>query len=126
MTYKEAEDKIIQAYFRDEIKPLQAQFCFCGTLANGDEWYIGDANYNGPQYIEMEHALFRGIEKIDGRRWSYNKNGRWDDKNPSITEAGLFNGMCAALDVLKQIHIDRGENIDPVPFKKRQLSESRF
>lgn len=126
MDYKTAEDKIIQAYFRDEIKPLQPQFCFCGTLAGGDKWYKGDVNYNYPEYHRMEMALFSGIEKIDGVNWCDNSRGEWDEENPSVSEDGLFNGMQEALKTLKKIHIDRGENIEPVPFKKRQLAESRF
>ena len=37
-------------------------------------------------------------------------------------EDKLFEGMCAALEVLKQIHKERGEDVDSVPeFKKRKL-----
>jgi hypothetical protein len=36
-------------------------------------------------------------------------------------ENALFNAMCNALEVLKQIHIAWGENVDETPvFKKRE------
>lgn len=37
LTYKQAESKIFDAYFRDEIRPLSPEFCFCGTLCNNSD-----------------------------------------------------------------------------------------
>jgi len=48
MTYKQAYDKIIDAYFKDEIKPMDSNFCFCGTLHGAKRgWRSGDKNYSG-------------------------------------------------------------------------------
>jgi hypothetical protein len=127
-TYKEQYDKIIDAYFKDEIKPLSSRFCFCGTICNGSpKWfcmprakhfdYLG---YKGQDFVRMEKALLgtmevtlrqingSGVISVDGTDKGY--------------EESLFNGMCAALEVLKKIHIERGEVIDQVPqFTKRVL-----
>lgn len=122
MTYNEAYDKIIQAYFRDEIKPYKANFCFCGTLCdNSYNWhgqthpvksksYHFDYNgYSGAEFVEMESALLgclSGKPQCDKPNW----------------ENALFLGMTAALEVLKQIHRERGEDVDSLPaLKKRKL-----
>lgn len=120
MTYNEAYNKIIDAYFKDEIKPMDTKFCFCGTLCDNTKvWYGGivlrlaSHGYNGKEFLDMEGALFGGIRKIDGLGWG----------SKAISEDALFSGMCAALDVLKNIHRERGENVDEVPqFTKRSLS----
>jgi len=119
LTYKEAYDKIIAAYFRDEIKPFSPSFCFCGTLCNGDKWYRGVSfptavihnpyyGYTGCQLGLMEKAL---LDKV----WHLGEiSDGWED--------AIFSGMCAALEVLKQIHKERGEDVDSVPvFTKREL-----
>ena len=36
MTYNEAYSKIIDAYFRDEIRAMDSNFCFCGTLTDAE------------------------------------------------------------------------------------------
>lgn len=120
LTYRQAYDKIIDAYFKDEIKPYSPKFCFCGTLCDNSMDWAKDSylsvmkgaphndfgNYTGFDYMMMERALFCQDGKLVGE----------------FTEEVLFTGMCAALEVLKQIHKDRGENVDNVPvFTKRNL-----
>lgn len=119
LTWPEAYDLIIQAYFKDEIKPYEPRFCFCGTLCNNNGAWSKDTcrlsrrndfgNYSGDEYTKMEEALFDHVER---------------SRLPSADyETRLFNGMSAALDVLKEIHRSRGENVDeiPTPFTKRLL-----
>lgn len=115
LNYKQAYDKIIQAYFKDEIKPMSPMFCFCGTLAGHRRWGKygeGDSGiYNREEYNQMEKALFIKLEGI------YNSPMQIDEDY----EEFLFEGMCAALEVLKEIHRSRGENVDEVPvFTKRK------
>ena len=115
--FSEQYDKIIDAYFKNEIKPYDAKFCFCGTLNNNDSrWCVSSflkfhadfGNYKGVEYVRMENALFESIE------YSLPNSPEYEDF--------LFKGMCAALEVLKQIHIEHGEVIDEVvPFTKREL-----
>jgi len=117
LTYKEAYDLVIEAYFRDEIRPLEAQFCICGTLCGNDSgWYLDsykpnyvNAGYTGRELKMIEEPLIDHF--ID------------DEDNPEYENA-LFNGMCAALEVLKKIHRERGENVDELPaLTKRQLEK---
>lgn len=122
MTYNEAYNKIIDAYFKDEIKPFDAQFCFCGTLCDSSaDWHIysheiitkarhNDFNgYTGHQFVMMEHALLEHVRCIGPG------NVRYEEK--------LFNGMCDALGVLKEIHRERGEDVDAMPaLTKRKLA----
>lgn len=123
MTYKQAYDKIIEAYFKDEIHPLDSSFCFCGTLCDNKTDWFGSARYfhfdshgyKGDDFVLMETALLDTIYPSD-TPVGFNCIG-----SPGYEQL-LFEGMCAALDVLKQIHIERGEAIDEVPeFTKRQL-----
>lgn len=126
MTYKEAYSKIIDAYFKDEIKPMKPLFCFCGTLCGSTEWYGGYAGnriasngYNGYELGRMEAALI-----FDDNPWRHLLADECFD-NPNYEDA-LFNGMCAALEVLKEIHRNRGENVDEVQtkFTKREKNEN--
>lgn len=126
-TYKQQYDKIIQAYFKDEIKPMSMNFCFCGTLADKvvdsadgsqEEWESKD--YTMPEFLKMEEALMIGLKA------NKNKNSGWNIFSARTSDADyeerLFEGMCAALEVLKKIHIERGEIIDEDPvFQKRKL-----
>lgn len=114
LTYKQAYDKIIEAYFKDEIKPYDPKFCFCGTLNKGcdDYWKTYDIKLDGIYYYgaelqKLEEALFSKLPRYC----------------PDRGEEKLFAGMCAALDVLKEIHRERGENVDELPtLTKRQLA----
>src|ERR1035438_8380540 len=103
LTYQEAYNKIIDAYFKDEIEPMDPEFCFCGTLSPDRFWYIcGNQKYNYSkiEYTLMEEALFSGFPEveyvgitdieIDGQIHNVEN---YEDK--------LFNGMCASLEVLK-------------------------
>jgi hypothetical protein len=120
MTYQEAYDLIIEAYFKDEIRPLDAKFCFCGTLAgNNIKWFVSPrtkhndfGNYKGIEYVRMEDALLGAMKNVIFNRSS------------PFYEEFLFEGMCAALEVLKDIHRSRGEDVDCRPaLKKRKLNK---
>jgi hypothetical protein len=117
LTYKQAYDKIIEAYFKDEIQPEDPQFCFCGTLCDNDaRWYgcrldgyhYSSHGYNGVDFVKMEKALCDQTRSLRKRDEGY--------------EDALFDDMSAALDVLKEIHRSKGENVDDLPaLKKRGL-----
>jgi hypothetical protein len=124
MKYSEAYDKIIQAYFNDEIKPNNTNFCFCGTLCGGKQWASrGLQNivwYSYEEFGEMEKALFSPWPHVVF--YANGMTGGRADELAEDYEEKLFVGMCAAIEVLKQIHITRGEIIDETPsFTKRQL-----
>lgn len=139
MTYKEASEMIIAAYFADQINVNNAEFCFCGTLCgNSERWAFPlpgeELPYSYDEYGRMEAALFsvfdvkwvcNGTIKILTPYRMHNFDQcRWFDRflTTQKGEQKVFEGMCAALDVLKQIHIERGEVIDEVPeFKQRPV-----
>lgn len=132
LTWPQAFNKITEAYIKDEIKPYDGEFCFCGTLAgfnafvgNSKGWYTNI--YKFDDLLEMEFALLSTIkEKTLGGGDIY---FQWEDnERPSVIrhpnyEDALFEGMCAALDVLKEIHRSRGEDVDEIQtqFTQRKL-----
>lgn len=125
LTYKQAYNKIIDAYFKDEIRPMSPKFCFCGTLAPDFFWAAQLENseeypYSTEEYRRMEQPLVLSI----GAKKSM--NGDWiapfQPINTPEYEENVFKGMCGSLEELKKIHIERGENVDEVPtFTKRSL-----
>lgn len=40
LTYRQAYDKIIDAYFKGEIRPMEAMFCFCGILSDNSSVWV--------------------------------------------------------------------------------------
>jgi len=123
LTYKEAYNKIIDAYFKDEIKPLDTNYCFCGTLSPNRGWdfQLNDCEYpySRTEYRRMELAL---LDKLSDCK-IVSKKGVYSFFPSHSYEKKLFSGMCAALEVLKQIHKDRGENVDEeTTFTKRVLT----
>ena len=126
LTYKEAYDKIIQAYFNDEIRPMNCKFCFCGTLSPDERWALKRTGsevvypYTYDEYNRMENALF-GITPLSStnRLRTFAERGPW---SAEVYENALFEGMCEALDELEEIHRERGEDVDSLPaLTKRQL-----
>lgn len=94
---------------------MESQFCFCGTLCdNTNSWFKipmarhNDSHgYKGKDFVKMETALLNKIG-VNGNYPQY--------------EDDLFAGMCASLEVLKDIHRSRGEDVDNVPvFTKRDV-----
>lgn len=130
LTYRQAYDKIIEAYFKDEIKPLMPNFCFCGTLNKNDSRYwIGFKRkedgfyYSGIELQKMEVELLVAMGKfLNINLYSINTRSEDIERHP-LYEAALFAGMSAALDVLREIHRSRGEDVDGefTPFTKREL-----
>lgn len=142
-TYQEQEKHLHEQYIAGLIEPFENKFCFCGNL-KGERDYeflsertpIGStfwpmASYTSYELLSMEHALLSEIHKgviEDKDEWEdddifncYLENGEDVNTHPNY-EAALFNGMVASLEILKQIHISRGEIIDTPPvFPKRTL-----
>ncbi len=131
LDYKTAYNKVIDAYFKDEIKILNCQFCFCGTLNNNDRLWVQNKEnlpYSYTEFSEMEKALFSTFSEIE---WINNgltdTMGDFDEDDCKDLienyEEKLFNGICAALDVLKQIHINRNDEtaLEDIQFTQRKL-----
>jgi len=144
LTYQQAYDKIIQAYFNDEIQPYNSDFCFCGTLADGaDNWCrwsdVTKSQYTAKQYSLMEIGLLGTISNIMGEHIPEMRDNVFANSTDKTDygslrkqleahekfEDALFQGMCAALEVLKQIHKERGEDVDNIstPFTQRKKEQ---
>lgn len=117
--YTEQWQKITEAYMRDEIKPWDDKFCFCGTLAgNTNNWHNGwdevdFGQYKAQHYDRMEMAL---LQKLSCRSFFLKPYREYENE--------VFEGMCDALEVLRQIHIEMGDPtaIDfGTPLQKRSL-----
>jgi len=135
MKYKEAYDKLINAYFKDQIKPYDRSFCFCGTIGRSYDLGWDHSKYSGLEYHNMEAALLDTIsiemtpfipEMRDNKfARSTNRSDLFEvrkklEAHPEYENA-IFEGFVNALEVLRKIHISRGEIIEPVKLTKRTL-----
>ena len=129
-TYEQQFNKITEAYIKGDIKPMDRSFCFCGTLEDNDHKWINkntckNLTYSFGEYKKMEDALLNHLTQfsifrtIDG---CWMGNGCPELCDPIKYEPALFNGIVAALEVLKQIHIERGEIIDQPPVFTKRLT----
>ena len=131
LTYIEARDKIWNAYFRDEITPIYSCACFVGNLlGEKDTWWMGREacriDYENPIAAMTDRAFVEkngmySAEEILSMEAAFMKC------YPSQGEEKLFAGMLAALEVLKQIHRDRGDYIpedEPLLTKRTLVKES--
>lgn len=127
-SYETQKEKIIQAYFKDEIRIYEASFCFCGTLSPDYDWSAQEITkreypYTIDEYGRMEEAMFSTFPFNGGRRGicSASDSNRVYPETKGYEEY-LFSGMCAALDVLKSIHKEHGQIIsEDIPLTKRKL-----
>lgn len=132
LTYKQQFDKLTEAYIKDQVQPYSGCACFIGNLLDKDsEWMncrlgygfakedyntvVGFADlgewkgYTSIEIVEME-KLFLGIMYKEYWR------GKRDWENV------LFEAFEKTLDLLKEIHISKGEVIEETPnFSKRNL-----
>jgi hypothetical protein len=145
ITFKEAYDRLMKAYMSCEVNAFNSKFCICGNLENNDRQWIRESlnhkrfgkcsgllNYSGEEYIEMEDAYMgpiiiyfssnypnppdtHGYSRYTSLITQYN-SGKID--LPGYEDAN-FEGFCDAIEVLKEIHRTRGENVDDVVFEKR-------
>lgn len=120
LNYRQAFNLITEAYIKGEIKPWNASFCFCGTLCRSSGWLVGSeyfshSGYSASELERMEDALLNAISR--GKKGS--RNQRYKTETVEF-ENQLFAGMCAAIEVLKQIHIERNDpTVEEYPFIKR-------
>lgn len=108
MTFRQAFNKVTEAYFKGEIVALDSKFCFCGTLCdNSDAWALSvsrrihhDYNgFKGNHFVRMERALFDGIWEVVPT---------YGCTDHPLYETALFNGMSAAIDEMRLIYIEEG------------------
>ena len=130
-TYKQQFDKLTEAYITDDVRPFSPCACFVGNLLNGrTDWQSGQIGFHsGESASNCIQQESNGLYTIDDiNRMEYNFmikkfNGAsifWDDRKLCIDEELLFQAFASTLEMLKEIHISKGEEVDEVPeFKKR-------
>ena len=138
-TYKEQHDKIVSAYMKDKLDPLNSCACFIGNLLNGKaEWaWIRTWKDNLPVVNHPLHRFFLSgircifaesnelysVENIIALERNFLKTLYPKGINLAGTfdEDKLFEAMDTTLEMLKQIHISKGEKVEEIEFVKREL-----
>lgn len=129
-------NKIVRAYFKNELKPLASRCCFVGNLLNNnDKWGVGRTfDYTlefvpsvpvkniPPQALtclEQESNGFYSMEDICKLETIFLNT--LDDRTRGKYENRLFEAMEAALSTLKELHEAKGEIVEEYNFTKREL-----
>jgi len=137
-TFKEQSEKIIQAYLKCEINPWAPCACFVGNLLNRSGKWVSrlPGSHNRGKIWENHPGLPHAIDSVfieSSGLYSLqdvllleknfldiiddNRTQDWEQ-----TEEGLFLAMVSTLEMLKQLHISKGEIIEEeVTLQKRQL-----
>lgn len=127
-TYKEQFDKLTKAYINDEVEPMFPCACFIGNLLNGRGDWVNMRRLDLSNYTYHPYKA----NKLDPEYRFYTATELAKMENMFMTtpegylgrpiEETFFRRFSTTLDILKQIHISKGEVIDDVPvFKKREL-----
>jgi len=134
-SYKEQFDKLTTAYIEMRVNPYDACGCFVGNLLNSTkEWYFckrtiiiqnfSERNVNDEEIqqaiasIEEESKGLYTPEEITHleKIFMYSIRGFggatfWRNPTPAAEEV-LFKGLEKTLNVLKSIHISKGEDVE--------------
>lgn len=135
-TFKQQYDKIVSAYFKDELQPYIRCACFIGNLI-GDQGnfreqnprisYFANKFYTEKQIEDLERNFLITISQntIESQRKCLSASDTVDminiiagDRN---YENALFMAMDSTLQMLKEIHKGWGENVEECKFEKRTL-----
>lgn len=129
-TYKEQFDKITRAYINGELKPWDACACFIGNIFNNTEDWIYALPRN--KGFHGSDKISRGVRQIreqsnytpeEIEMLEYNFLNIYSDvfnnRKRCRTEETLYNAMVSTLEMLRQIHISKGENVEMISLIKR-------
>lgn len=151
LTYKQAYDRLTEAYIAGKVEPFNPCSCFIGNLLLTDNWmelrngwseckvnkgrnplFINYENYTNIEIVRMEHIFMK--EYVMNHPTGKGKNFSTlimyysgEDyvinrmANSGIDEEALFKAFCVALDELREIHLSKGEDLEEVPVFKRRL-----
>lgn len=145
-TYAEQYEKIVQAYLKEQLQPFIECACFIGNLLNGKrEWSrarrpdtphvhrefeefvspdlvlipsVGPNVSIGLHCIKEEGGGMYEVKDIIAMEQNFLRIYNKGDKS----EDALFEAMCSTLEMLRQVHIDKGEIVESIPLKKRELA----
>ena len=139
-TYQEQFNKLTEAYIRNKVNPYWGCARFVGNLLNNNgDWEIGrelKVSCQKPDYdysIKSGNCISSVLKKECNNLYDAIDIFELEKKflrsyNTSLAEGidredALFKAFEVTLDLLKQIHISKGEIIDQEPvFKKRTLA----
>lgn len=144
-TFRQQYDKITSAYLNNELEPYSTCACFIGNLLGSTRWAdartrdfleskikpdkhacdwlreVSCGMYTGEDITILEHNFLKIIDdntiesgRIDGN-YAFPRQ-----RHPNYEEA-LYLAMVSTLDMLKNIHESKGENVDAPKLKKRVL-----
>lgn len=126
-TFREQYDKIVKAYLRDELEPLNSCACFIGNMFDGNwDWcgirpgnqYFGENGYRLIADAGYDRSEILGLEA------NFLHMCRWPDGfSAPPSEESLYEAMESTILMLKKIHESKGEVVEDYVFEKRQLSE---
>lgn len=152
ISYTTQYNKLTEAYIRNEVNPFMDCNCFVGNLLNNHGSWSGirnfgrtnnsidfcpilknyndfGYNYGRDTIISNSEGMYTpedivSLEKRFLQKFNANCNCVFFDKNHTTLEEeeALFIAFESTLDLLKEIHISKGEVIDDSPkFVKREL-----
>lgn len=136
-TFEEQYQKIVSAYYKNELKPLVSCACFIGNLLNkkrdwtsiriaGDEGFkirpIKDDLYNYSLVFiyEISGGLYTP-EDIVRMENNFVTKCYPSNEEDNLTEESLFHAMESTLEMLRKIHESTGEVVKDYNFTKREL-----
>lgn len=139
-TYREQYDKIVDAYIKDKLKPWDCIACFIGNLLNGkDDWAHGRTMTRGTNNVLVcDISINDARVQLAQQCVDDESNGLYSlreicalEENflnyisplgiDGCSEQQLFEAMCSTLEMLRLIHISKGEDVDAIPLTKRVL-----
>ncbi len=141
ISFEKQYQKIVNAYYKNELNPLDGCACFVGNLLNNTGGWELCRNYITGKVFKDKESIFYGQQEIQKEANGFytsqnivdleNKfleicfHGRERSTdiltNRKITEDTLYNAMESTLEILKEIHISKGEVIKDYNFTKREL-----
>jgi hypothetical protein len=144
-TYQEQWQNITSAYVNNEMDPYQCEACFVGNLLRNPVWaLIRDCNtatgngqlessfscleeylhgYTPEEILSLENNFLKILYEETGKPKILVLRGpNGVVKSHPNYENALYKAMVSTLEILRNIHISRGENVDEIPLQKRQLA----
>lgn len=132
-TFTEQYNKIVGAYIRNKLNPMDGCACFIGNLLNGhNDWLYGrdPDGYNliNPFLLTGEQSANLCVKNQSNGLYNmrdisdmeYNFLKIWVDGDRS--EKSLFDAMESTLIMLRELHESKGEIVEYYNFQKRVLS----
>lgn len=143
-TFKQQFDKLTEAYIKGEVDPFKDCACFVGNLLNGDGYWGLSRNldFDGSSYCILPKTYEGWVHKFGLMTIKKQSEGLYNQQDiiqlellflntyvknggtgeSDINEDALFKAFEVTLDLLKKIHISKGEQVEDCIFQKRIVS----